>query len=178
MITPLDIRKLEFNKKLRGYDIDEVRTALDSIAKELEDQIKENDQLSEKLKITEERLNHFKLIEKTLQDSVITMQNTLDEKRKGAEQEAELIIQEAKHKASGELEGYADKSKKLRAEIDALESQKTNYFIRLRNFLMNQLDWISAMEKSDFPLNKGGGNDQREPQNNATASNELSEQGK
>ena len=67
MITPLDIRKLEFNKKLRGFDSDEVRTTLDSIAEELEKQIKENKGLSEKLGLTEERLNHFKLIEKTLQ---------------------------------------------------------------------------------------------------------------
>ncbi len=61
-----------------------MRTALDSIAEELEKQIKENKVLSEKLKITEERLNHFKLIEKTLQDAVVTMQTTLEEKKKGA----------------------------------------------------------------------------------------------
>jgi cell division initiation protein len=152
MITPLDIRKLEFNKKLRGFDVDEVRTSLDSIARELENQIKENTRLNEKLKVSEERLNHFKLMEKTLQDSVITMQNTLEEKRRGAEQEAELIIQEAKHKADGELQDYTNRLKKLKAEIDTLENQKTNYFIRFKNFLLSQMDWLKAIEKSDIPV--------------------------
>jgi cell division initiation protein len=149
MITPLDIRKLEFNKKLRGYDIEEVRTSLESIAKDLEDLIKENTRLSEKVKVTEERLNHFKLMEKTLQDSVITMQNTLEEKRKAAEQEAGLIIQEAKHKASAEIGDNTDRIKKLKDEISALETQKSKYFIRFRNFLIGQLDWLDTMEKTN-----------------------------
>ncbi|MFC1585837.1 DivIVA domain-containing protein [Fibrobacterota bacterium] len=149
MITPLDIRKMEFNRKMRGYDADEVRAALDSIAMELEDQIKESTRLNERLKIAEERINHFKLMEKTLQDSVLTMQTTLDEKKKGAEQEANLIIQEAKSRASGELVDYTEKIKKLRTEIESLENQKTNYFIRFKNFLHSQMDWLDAMEKGD-----------------------------
>ena len=143
---------MEFNRKFFGFDVDEVRTSLDSIARELENQIKENTRLNEKLKIAEERLNHFKLIEKTLQDSVVTMQTTLDEKRRGAEQEAELIIQEAKYKANSEVEDYTNRIKKLRTEIDMLENQKTNYFLRFKNFLLSQQDWLTAMEKSNDPL--------------------------
>lgn len=146
MITPLDIRKLEFNNKMRGFDKEEVRTALDSIAEELEKQIKENKIISEKLNITEERLNHFKLIEKTLQDSVITMQTTLEEKKLGAEKEADLIIQEAKLKADSEMEDYIDKVKSLKSEVSMLEKQKMNYFIRFKSFLTSQMDWLKAME--------------------------------
>ncbi len=146
MITPLDIRKLEFNRKMRGFDPAEVKTSLDSIADELETQIKENKQLSEKLKLTEERLNHFKLIEKTLQDAVVTMQNTLEEKRREAEQEAKLILQEAKLKANTELDEYVTRVKSLKSEINTLETQKLNYFIRFKNFLQSQMDWLQAME--------------------------------
>lgn len=148
MITPLDIRKLEFNQKLRGFDKEEVRTSLDSIADELENQIRENKALSEKLKLTEERLNHFRLIEKTLQDSVVTMQITLEEKKKGAEQEAELIIQEARLKADAETEDYISRVRELKSEINQLEKQKLNYFIRFKNFLNSQREWMDAMENS------------------------------
>ncbi|MBF0430661.1 MAG: DivIVA domain-containing protein [Fibrobacteria bacterium] len=154
MISPLEIRKLEFNKKFKGYDPDEVHTTLDSIAKELENQIKENTRLSEKFKITEERLNHFRLMEKTLQDSVITMQTTLDEKRKSAEQEAELIIQEAKLKAASEISAYSDRIHKLQSEILALENQRSNYFARFKNFLRSQLEWMEAMKQDEDIFHK------------------------
>lgn len=150
MITPLDVRKMDFNKKFRGYDVDEVQTSLESIARDMEEQIKENTKLNEQLKITEERLNHFRLMEKTLQDSIVTMQNTLDEKRKSADQEANLIIQEAKHKADDEVKDYTDRIKKLKTEIETLESQKTTYFIRFKNFLLSQMDWLKTMEKEDL----------------------------
>src|SRR5262245_11003662 len=100
MITPLDIRNHEFTAKMRGYDPDEVKAVLDNIAKDFEEISRQNTQLSERLKIAEERLNHYRLIEKTLQDAVITIQNTLEEKRKVAQQEAEAIVQEARHKAN------------------------------------------------------------------------------
>jgi cell division initiation protein len=147
MITSVEIRRLEFNKKMNGYDINEVRSALESIAKEMENLTRENIALTEQVKLSEERLNHFRLIEKTLQDSVITMQITLDEKRRGAEQAAELIIQEARHKAAGEIREISEKSRKLREEIEMLDQQRQNYYVRFRSFCKSQLDWLDSMEK-------------------------------
>ncbi len=149
MITPLDIRKVEFNRSFRGFDVNEAQTYLESVALEMEKLIKDNTRLSEKLKVSEERLNHFRLIEKTLQDSVLTMQSTLEEKRKSAEKESELIIQDAKNKAGNELIDYKDRIKDLKNDIQSLETHKTNFFIRFKHFLMGQLDWLQAMEKSE-----------------------------
>ncbi len=149
MITPIDIRKLEFSKSFRGYNPEEVRAALESIAKELEKQVKDNTSLKERLNLSDEKLKHFKMIEKTLQDSVLTMQTTLEEKRKAAEQEAQLIIQEAKLNASGEYKQYKEQINHLRSEIYTLESQKSKYFIRFKNFLRSQLDWLNTMEQEE-----------------------------
>ncbi len=41
-ISPLDIRKHEFKKSLRGYDTDEVTAFLDLISIEFENIIREN----------------------------------------------------------------------------------------------------------------------------------------
>jgi cell division initiation protein len=154
MITPLDIRKLEFNRSFRGYNEDEVRAALDSIAKETEEAIRENTQLKERLKALEERVNQYKLLEGTLQDSVITLQKMTEEKKAVAEQEASLIIQEAKQKASAETTEYSEKIHTLKKDIQDLEDKKASYFARFKNFVSGQLEWLEAMEETHKETHK------------------------
>ena len=149
MITPLDIRNHEFSTKMRGYDPDEVKEVLDNIAKDFEEVTRQNTQLSERLKIAEERLNHYRLIEKTLQDAVITIQNTLEEKRKVAQQEAEAIIQEARQRANDELLSSRERTGELRAEIYTLENQKMQFFMRFRNLLRSQGQILEAMMEAE-----------------------------
>jgi cell division initiation protein len=155
MITPLDIKKHEFTPKFRGYDPDEVRALLDSIAKEFEELNRQNAQLSERLKISEERVNHYRLIEKTLQDAVVTMQETLEEKRKSAEQEAGIVLQQARQRADEELHSSREHVATLRADIYALENQKREFFIRLRNLLRSQSEILEAMMEADH-ASEGG----------------------
>jgi cell division initiation protein len=155
MITPLDIKKHEFSTKFKGYDVDEVRALLETIAKDFEEVTRQNIQLSERLKIAEERLNHYRLIEKTLQDAVITIQNTLEEKRKVAQQEAEAIITDARQKAVDELTGSREHVAELRSEIYVLENQKMQFFARFRNLLRSQAQILEAMmeaEEKEMPL--------------------------
>lgn len=149
MITPLDIKKHEFGTRFKGYDTDEVRALLETIAKDFEEMTRQNIQLSERLKIAEERLNHYRLIEKTLQDAVITIQNTLEEKRKVAQQEAEAIITDARHKAADELMGSREHVAALRGEIYVLENQKMQFFSRFRNLLRSQAQILEAMMESE-----------------------------
>lgn len=149
MITPLDIRNHEFSSKMRGFDPDEVKAVLDNIAKDFEEISRQNTQLSERLKIAEERLNHYRLIEKTLQDAVITIQNTLEEKRKVAQMEAEAIVQEAKQRANEELLGSRERTAELRADIYTLENQKMQFFMRFRNLLRSQAQILEAMMEAE-----------------------------
>ncbi len=153
MITPLDIKKHEFTVKMRGYDQDEVRALLETVAREMEESNRQIVTLSERLKIAEERINHYRLIEKTLQDAVITMQDTLEEKRKAAERDAELVIQEARAKARDELQGSREHVASLRAEIYSLENQKQQFFMRFRSILRTQSQMLEAMmEAEDRPF--------------------------
>lgn len=155
MISSLEIRKLEFNKKMSGYDTAEVRSALESIAKEMETIQRDNTVKSEELAAAQERLSHFRLIEKTLQDSVLTMQTTLEEKRRSADHEAQLIIHEARQRAHEELSDYTERVRRLRDEIEYLENQKRNHFIRFKHFCLSQLEWLKSMENTDEqPVNR------------------------
>ncbi|NLB63228.1 MAG: DivIVA domain-containing protein [Fibrobacter sp.] len=146
-LTPLDVRNQSFRKKtLGGLDPEEVSAFLNQVATDMEKQARARTELTERLKIAEERVNYYKLIEKTLQDSVVTMQKTTDEAKFNAEREAELIIAEAKARALREVEETKKNATDLRAEIEVLKQQRTNYFIRIRALLRSQEELLEAME--------------------------------
>jgi cell division initiation protein len=149
MITPLDIKKHEFSTRFKGVDPDEVRALLETIAKDFEELSRNNFNLAERLKIAEERLNHYRLIEKTLQDAVITIQNTLEEKRQVANQEAEAIIADARLKANEELQSTREHVSTLRSEIHILENQKMQFFARFRGLLRSQAQILDAMMEAE-----------------------------
>ena len=149
MITPLDIKKHEFASKFRGYDPDEVHALLESVAKDFEELNRQNAQLSERLKVSEERVNHYRLIEKTLQDAVVTMQQTLEEKLKTAQHEADLILKQARHRAEEEMGESRERMSALRAELRTLEDQKQQFFLRMRNLLRNQTEILAATMEAE-----------------------------
>lgn len=147
-LTPLDIRNQNFHsKKFGGLDPEEVKAFLTQVAGEFEKQSRQRTDLTERLKIAEERVNYYKLIEKTLQDSVLTMQKTVDEIKRSADKEAELIIAEAKARALREVEATKKQAEDMRAEIELLKQQRTNYFIRIRALLRGQDELLTAMER-------------------------------
>ena len=102
--------------------------------------------LTERLKIAEERVNYYRQIEKTIQEAVVTMQRTINEVKASAEKEAEIIVAEAKARAMREVESIKRESENLRTEIEQLRQLRTNYFIRCRALIHSQDELLSAME--------------------------------
>ena len=146
-LTPLDIRNQTFHKKnFGGIDPDEVKAFLETAATAFEQMSRNRTDLTERLKIAEERVNYYRQIEKTIQDAVVTMHKTVDEVKANAEKEAELIIAEAKARAIKEVENTKKSAEDLRAEIEQLKQIRTNYFIRCRALIRGQEDLLSAME--------------------------------
>lgn len=145
-ISPLDIRKQEFQRVMRGYDPDEVRSFLDRVASELEAAKAATAALDEKLKESEDRLGHYRLIERNLQDAAITVQRALDERVRVAEKEAELVVRDAHVRAQAEVSGLNDRVTRLQGDIATLEAQRAHYFVRLRAVVRSQLDLLEALE--------------------------------
>lgn len=151
-LTPLDIRNQTFHsKRFGGFDPEEVKAFLETAAKAFEESGRIRTDLTERLKIAEERVNYYKQIEKTIQDAAITMQKTMDEIKRSSEKEGELIVAEAKTRAQHEIENTRREAEKLRAEIEELRQLRTNYFIRIRAMVKSQADLLSAMEKEQNP---------------------------
>lgn len=146
-LTPLDIRNQNFHKKnFGGIDPEEVKAFLETAAGAFEQMSRDRTDLTERLKVAEERVNYYRQIEKTIQDAVVTMQRTVDEVKATAEKEAEIIIAEAKARAVREVESTKREAEDLRAEIEQLKQLRTNYFIRCRALIRGQDELLTAME--------------------------------
>lgn len=145
-ITPLDIRKQEFGRKMRGYDPEEVQGFLERVASALEEANATIATLEERMKESESRLGHYRLIEQNLQDAAVTVQKSLDETKRLAEKEAELIVREAHSRAEKEAEALQIRIQRLQSDIGTLEMQRTNFLVRLRAVVHSQSDLIEAME--------------------------------
>lgn len=138
-ITPLEIRQKNFEKKLRGYDKDEVNAFLQTLSSEWERVIDENKELRIKLEQSEKEVRKLREVEsslfKTLKTAEDTGANLIDQANKAAElhlkeaqMNAEAILSESKSKSKAIIEDAELKAKEMILEMqDAIRSLEKNY---------------------------------------------------
>ena len=66
MLRPIDIQNKEFEKKIKGYDCNEVDDFLDAIIQDYELLCKENQALKDKMALLTEAVERYKLMEVTM----------------------------------------------------------------------------------------------------------------
>ena len=133
MLRPIDIQNKEFEKKIKGYDTEQVDDFLDKIIADYEKLIKENITMRDKLTVLTESLEHYKSIEATMNNALDTARETASGIVINAKAEAENIIARAKldaQKLSKQIdEEHAKKHRemlKLKEEIEVQKARITS----------------------------------------------------
>src|SRR5688572_4423055 len=85
MLTPLDLEIMVCRRGLRGYRTREVQEFMKRITVDYERLYKENLDLKEKVEELEERLNAYRQMEKTLNDTLYLAQETANEMKAAGE---------------------------------------------------------------------------------------------
>jgi cell division initiation protein len=148
-VTPLDIRKQEFKKVMRGLDSEEVYAFLNTIADEYEAVLSDNKNLRERLVALEERLNEFKAIETNLRNTLLTAEKLTQEAKENARREASLMIREAEMEAEKASETIRAHTSQLRREILELKKNKDGYIGRLKSLLDTHKKMLDGFQE-DF----------------------------
>src|SRR5438093_520083 len=81
-ITPLDIRKMVFKVRLRGYDRQDVDQFLEELAQTVETLNRDHTVLREKLASAEQHLAELRKAETTLRNTLVTTQAIADSLRR------------------------------------------------------------------------------------------------
>ncbi|MFQ6093204.1 MAG: DivIVA domain-containing protein [bacterium] len=145
-ITPLDIRRQEFNRKLRGFDPEEVQTFLEMLSDEFEAVIRENTTLKDRIDGLDSQVASFREMEKTLQDTIVTAQKAREEAKSEALKEADFIVREAELKAERWIEEARQEVMALNRELATLRSHKASFIAKLRALLNSQNELLNVLE--------------------------------
>lgn len=150
-LTPLDVRRYDFGKALRGYDPDRVNQFRNQVAEELERLSRVNQELDAKAKGFHEQLRAFRERDKALNEALVSAQQLRGEIRDQAEKEAQLIIREAKADGERIVEDARAEIRRLEDQIASLDRSRRAYLGQLRLILERQLSELNAAEQSSAP---------------------------
>ena len=152
-LTPLDVRKQEFKKTMRGYDPLAVEDFRSRVADELERVVRERIALEARLKQVEEQLKEYKAREKAMNDALIAAQQLRAETREQAEREAQMILREAEADAERRVERTRREVERLELGAQQVSQKHHAYLASLRALVERQkaeLDALAAQEPSPF----------------------------
>ena len=139
-LTPMEIRNMEFPKKFRGYDEKFVKSFLEQVAIQMEELIRENMMLKEKVK-------DYERVEETLRSTLQAAEKAAGEIKKNAEREAEIIIKEAKAQAENIIKNAKMEQERLQREIIDLKTTKDKLLMEMRTILETHIKLLETYEK-------------------------------
>lgn len=169
-LSPLDVKKQEFNKSMRGYDVVEVDTFLETVSEALETLIREKKDLSDEVMKLRIQLKDYQSVENTLKETLYTAQESVNESRENSRREADMIVREAELKADKILEDSKLKLASMKNELILIKSQKDSFARRLKHLLRAQFDLIGVLELDDLGFESLGDTRVSRNRNNATKS--------
>ena len=150
-LTPLDVRRYDFGKSLRGYDPERVEQFREQVAEELERLTRTSQDLEQKAKGFHEQLRAFRERDKALNDALVSAQQLRSEIRESSEREAALIVREARAQAETDIEDARGEIRKLELHLAEIDRARRNHLTQLRVMAERQLAEISAAENAPSP---------------------------
>lgn len=144
-ITPLDIQQQQFKgKMLGGLDPEDVDAFLQTVSTEMENLIRENNELKEQQAIHLRDLVEMGEKEKALRETMLAAQRITEEMKANAQKEAALIISEAELKAERIVANSERSLGDLKAQIEETRRQKIQFEMSLKALLDSHYRMISG----------------------------------
>ncbi|MGE5750437.1 MAG: DivIVA domain-containing protein [Gemmatimonas sp.] len=145
-LTPIDVRRFDFGRALRGYNAEKVEQFRDQVAEELERLGRVNADLDTKARSFHEQLRAFRERDKALNEALVSAQQLRAETREQAEREAQLLLKEAQAEAERIIEAARAEVRRMEAELDSLDRSRRTYLAQMRTLLARQLSEVEASE--------------------------------
>ena len=138
-ITPLDIRRKEFKRSVRGYSDEEVDIFLDEVADEFERLYQENMELQDRMRRLDEQQSGHTQLKDALEKTLVSAQLQSEELRANAHKERELILRDAEMKARDIVSGSYGETQKTQQTLVQLKMLEEDFRIKFRSLLEGYL---------------------------------------
>jgi len=140
-MTPIEIQNYEFvTQKIGGYNKKQVDDFVEAVVKDFEAYYRENKELKDRITVLNESLKNFKMMEDSLQNTLLFAQNTADDIKKNAQDKAETILEEARISAAEMLREADRKKQDAEREYEELKNQYRIFKTKFKSLLEAELN--------------------------------------
>jgi cell division initiation protein len=146
-LTPIEIRQHRFSTRLRGFDPGEVHAFLEAIVADYEVLVRENAQLRREIDGAQRNVEALRSREHTIQETLATAQNVVDQLKRTAVKESEVIVGEAEIRADRILREAEEKRAHTSREIIELRHIRNRVETDLRKVLDGYLSLIESFRE-------------------------------
>lgn len=147
-LTPLDVRKQEFRRSLRGYEPVGVEDFRGRVADELERILREKSVLEERVAVLGEQLQAYRERERAMNEALVAAQQLREDSRSAALREAQVIVREAEADARRILDEARVAREQVERQSADVQRQFQAYVVGFRALLERQLAELRALDGS------------------------------
>ena len=147
-ITSLDIRKQEFARTFRGYDIDEVDSFLQVVATGWQEMVDELRRSEEKTHEQRLKLQHYMKVEEALEEALQTARTSARQTVEGAEKKANSLLEDAENRIV-DMQKDSDLNRlHVKRETAQYAVRQQEIVAKLRAFLVSEMEILRHFEST------------------------------
>ena len=151
MISSEDVRRVTFDKAMRGYRCDDVDDYLKQVAESMDALAAKNDEMQKNLVVLAQRIDQDRAEEDTLRTTMINAQRLGENVIREAKQKAAEIIRAANMKADDREQRARDDVELAKQEIVTLKSEADSFKRSLMEMYRKHINLISKMPEYNPP---------------------------
>ncbi len=152
-ISPMDIQRQTFGRRLRGFDRDEVRSFLAVIAEEVAALQRDKDEVERQLRQLEQIVNEHRERETILKNTLLTAQKAAEDIRLSAHREAETVMKQAEIQGDRLLELAQGRAHEVERSILELRAHRTGLRTDLRALIARLTSILDLQEEAELEDN-------------------------
>ena len=152
-ISPMDIQRQAFSRKMRGYDSEEVRSYLNIVAEEVAALQVDRDTLAQEIQHLRLLIDEHQQRETILKNTLLTAQRVSEEIKENARKQAEVVMKESEIQADRLVELAQGRAHEVERGILDLRAHRTGLRTDLRALITRLSHLLDLQEEAELEDN-------------------------
>lgn len=140
-LSHLTIKRAFFD----GYSKKQVDSLLEKIIEDYTEMNNSNYELKSQISTLNEAIQHYKVLEESLQHSILVAQHTAEQIKTNACDKAKNIVDEAEVKAQKIIDNAANEARKIQTKFEQLKNEVFTFKTKSEALLQAQMDVLRQL---------------------------------
>ena len=140
----------KFHYEANGYNRSEVNAFIERVIRETEGIINKCQEQKDEIKDLKDKLENYKILEDSINKSIVNAEKTSDNIKRLAREEANVIVSDAKNNASRIVNDALIRSERIEQQADVLEKNIKIFKRKLKIIVEQQLAVVEEIEVLDL----------------------------